>query len=113
MLTDFVDLSKKQKPSLAVETCNDIKRASGMIPTLVVFAALLRMPLRPHKLLSKALRMEMMLNDPKGDYKLITRNRINAAQKMVVATLAHSERKLGDKLLMLGEKPIGKWLVLM
>lgn len=107
---DNVNLSEERALSLAVKACNDTAGPKGLVPTLLVFGTMPRMPLRPHELPGNVSRLKSMIAARKEATQLIAQSRIATAIRRSVPAAADSAIQIGEEVLMYREKPIGKWV---
>lgn len=107
---DSPEIPESQALSLAVKICNDTAGMNGLVPTLLVFGAIQRIPMCPHELPNNVERLRTMVNARKEAAKLVAQSRLSKAIRRSVPATAESDVMLGDEVLMYREKQVGKWV---
>lgn len=101
-------LSKKVSLALAVKASNDTAGPSGLVPSLLVFGVMPRLPIRPAALPSHVDRMRAAVLARKEMIDIVAKQRLETAANRRVPNAADSTFCINDEVLMYREKPIGK-----
>lgn len=104
------NLSTEVILQLATKACNDTAGPSGLVPTLLVFGVMPRLPIHPKELPSQKERMETLHQSRIEMAKVIARARLRTAMNKNVPASADSELNIGDMCLIYRESPISKWV---
>lgn len=96
--------------SLAVRAMNDTAGSNGLVPTMLVFGVLPRIPIIPIKLPDQVNRLKLMRDARKEMSQLIAKSKLTKALKMNVPSAAHKDLKIGDPVLVYRESPVNKWI---
>lgn len=95
---------------LAVKATNDTAGPSGLVPTLLVFGVLPRLPLLPKDLPDNLERLKAMHGARKEMAKISNHSKLVTATSSNVPAAADRDFLVGDEVLMFREKPVGKWV---
>lgn len=107
--TDSSKLSGEQALSLAIKVFNDTAGPNVLVPTILVLGIMPRLPIKAHGLPDQVTRLKAMKDTRDEVVKLVARTRLAMASTSNVPAAADTDIKVGDKVLMFREKPVGKW----
>lgn len=109
-MTDSPNTDRKLALSIAVKLCNDTAGINGLSPTLLVFETVPQIPIVPKELPKQSKRLKAMRSTRSEMTRAIAADRIRTALTRNVPTAADNERNEGGEVLMLHEKPRGRWV---
>lgn len=95
---------------IAVNALNDTAGPSGLVPTLLVFVSLPRIPFNPQALTGQAEILQAMHMAIREMSRLVYQTRIFTSLHSNVPAVEDRSFKPGDEGLMYREKPFGKWI---
>ena len=104
------NISLEYSLKLAVKAMNDTAGSNGLVPTLLVFGVMPRIPLRKRHLPGMVDRMKAMDAARSEVSKLIARDRLKKAVKSNVPAAADKVIQVGEQVLVYKEKPINQWI---
>ena len=96
--------------SMAVSAMNDTAGTNGLVPTLLVFGVLPRIPIIPAKLPGQVARLNAMRQARKELSSMVAKSKLKRALKMNIFAAASKSFKIGDEVLVYREDPINKWV---
>lgn len=94
----------------SIRDINDTAAPSGLIPTLLVFGVVLRIPVVTKHLPEQAKRFKTVRLAREEMTRIMANERIKMAVLRNVAAAADKEIIVGSEVLMIWEKLIGKWV---
>lgn len=103
-------LEKADALRLATKAVNDTAGPTGLVPTLLVFRILPRLPIFPKDLPVQRDRMKAMQLARTEMTQIIAKARVHAALSKNVPSAADTDIKIRDNVLVYREKPVGKWM---
>lgn len=83
---------------------------SGLVPTILVFVFLPRIPFIPKNLPTKSASMKASDEAYKDMTKISSSDRLTTALRSIVPSTADSTFRVGEEVLIYREKPVGKWV---
>lgn len=95
--------------SIATKAVKDNSGPSGLVPTLLVFGKMPRIPIRLLHMTDQVARMNAMVSARLEMSKLATWSRLKTALHRNVPTAADNNLTVGDEVLMYRKNRIGKW----
>lgn len=95
---------------LAVKAVNDTAGPSGLVPTLLVFGVLPRMPLHPKELPNQRERMRLMTVARNEMNKLTAQTRVDQAIKRNSPAATREVINILDQVLVYREAPVDQWV---
>ena len=104
------DLPPSHLLALSIRAMNDTSGTNGLVPTLLVFGVLPRIPILPSKLPDQVKRLQVMMNARKEMNAIVAKSALSRAMKTNVPSAAKKTFKIGDEVLVFREKPICKWV---
>lgn len=107
---DDPTISTELALSTAVRAVNDTAGPSGLVPTLLVYGTMPKIPINASKLPDQKSRMKAMANARKEMSTIVARDRVDRALRLRVPSASDSQISIGDEVLMFRENPIGKWM---
>lgn len=107
---DSPELSEELSLALSLKAVNDTAGPNGLVPTLLVFGVIPRIPLRASQLPNQIVRMNAMADARKEMEQIVARSRIAAALNWNVPKCSDQQFNVSDEVLMFREKPVGKWV---
>lgn len=107
---DDPSIRKEQALAMALKAVNDTAGPNGLVPTLLVFGAIPRLPVTAEELLAQSLPIKQMVMARKEMGRIAAQTRLETALRRNVPCAADSDIRVGDYVLMYREKPIGKWV---
>ena len=103
-------LDKNFALTLSVKAMNDTAGPDGLVPTLLVFGAMPRIPLVPVALPGQVERMKAMEDARAEMSKIMAKSRLRRALKSKVSPATDADISIGEEVLVYKEKPINEWL---
>lgn len=103
------EMSDKVTLQLASKACNDTAGPQDIVPTLLVFGVLPRMPLHPKELPDQRDRMSAVHSARSHMAKLTARTRMSTAVNLQVPAAADADLIICDPLLLYGDNPVDHW----
>ena len=107
------DLPPSHLLSLSIRAMNDTSGPNGLVPTLLVFGVLPRIPIIPSSLPNQSTRLQIMMKARKEMSPVIAKSALSRAMRMNVPSAANKVFRTGDEVLVFREKPINKWVVVL
>ena len=107
---EFPNIDLEYSLKLAVKAMKDTAGQNGLVPTLLVFGVMPRIPVARKDLPGMMERMQAMEAGRKDMADILARNRISKAVQSNVPAAADKEIAIGSKVLVFKEKPINKWI---
>lgn len=107
---DATQLSKADALRLAIKAVNDTAGPAGLVPTLLVFGVMPRLPIHPKDLPEQRDRMQAMQSARTEMTKIVAKTRVHVALSKNVPAAADAAIRILDKVLVYREKPVNKWL---
>lgn len=95
----------------AVKVINDTAGPARLVPTLLIFVFIARIPVSPKDLPDHISRMKAIRDSLSEMDKIVAKARLNTLKTQNVPGAADADVKIGDKGLIFREKPIEKWSV--
>lgn len=99
-----------QSLALAVKAMNDTAGSHGLVPTLLVFGVVPRIPIVPTELPDQVARMKAMHAARKEMATITAKSRIDTARRMNVPAASGSDLAIGMEVLVYREKPEDIWV---
>lgn len=96
--------------ALYIRAMNDTSGRNGLVPPLLVFGVLLRIPILPPKLPDQVNRLQVMMNARKEMNAIVVKSALSRAMKMKVPFASKKTFKIGDEVLVFRKNPICKWV---
>ena len=96
--------------SIAVRVMNDTAGPNGLVPTLLVFGILPRIPLIPTQLPSQVARFKVMKEARTEMMRIVAKSKLKTALKGNVPSASSRDLRAGDSVLVYREPPINKWV---
>lgn len=107
---DVPGLKKEDALVLAVKAVNDTAGPAGLVPTLLVFGVMPRLPIHPKNLPDQRDWMNAM-KLARAEMSRITANeRMRTALSRNAPAAAGAEYRIADQVLVYREKPVNKWV---
>lgn len=106
---EHTDMKPKMLLKLTVKACNDVAGPSGLVPTLLVFGSIPRMPIHPEELPTQRARMTALHKARAQMTDLMAKSRLSKAINMRVPKAADRHISIGDMVLIYRDDP-GKWI---
>ncbi|CDF36525.1 unnamed protein product [Chondrus crispus] len=95
--------------SLSLKAMNDTAGYHGLVPTLLAFGAMQRIPIVPMDLPAQMDRMKAMESARKEMASFMAKERISRAVRMKVPSEADNDIVIGSRVLIYREKPEDQW----
>ncbi|CDF36767.1 unnamed protein product [Chondrus crispus] len=95
--------------SLSLKAMNDTAGYHGLVPTLLVFGAMPRIPIVPMDLPAQMNRMKAMESARKEMASVMAKERLSRAVRMNVPSAADKDIVIGSRVLLYREKPEDQW----
>ena len=89
---------------------NDTAGPNGLVPTLLVFGVLPRVPIIPSKLPDQLDRLKLMRSAKKEMAQVIAKSKLTKALRMNIPSSCNRSIKIGDDVLVYREPPVKKWI---
>lgn len=89
---------------------NDTAGPNGLVPTLLVFGVLPRVPIIPSKLPDQLDRLKLMRSAKKEMAQVIAKSKLTKAMRMNIPSACNRSIKIGDDVLVYREPPGNKWI---
>ena len=102
-------IEKSHCLSLSLKAMNDTAGYHGLVPTLLVFGAMPRIPIIPMDLPAQMNRMKAMESARKEMASVMGKERISKAVRMNVPSAADTDIVIGSRVLLYREKPEDQW----
>lgn len=109
VIGDDPSLERDLALQLAFKSIKDTAGPSGLVPTLLVFGVLPRIPLMPKDLPDHNRRMRALAEAYKEMTRISHRARLSTALRSNVPAAADMSYEIGDEVLMYRENPVAKW----
>lgn len=103
-------LSSRMALSLSVKATNDTAGPSGLVPSLLVFGVMPRLPVRHAAIPYHTKRMRAAISARKEMTEVISKRRLDYALQHRVPAEADALFSPGDEVLMYREKSVAKWV---
>ena len=95
--------------SLSLKAMNDTAGYHGLVPTLLVFGAMPRIPITPMDLPAQMDRMRAIESARKEMASVMAKERMSKAVRMNVPSAADNDIAIGTRVLLYREKPEDQW----
>lgn len=106
---DVPQLEKADVLQLVIKDVNDTAGPAGLVPTLLVFGVLPRLPIYPKDLPEQRSRMRAMQLARSDMSQIMAKARVHVALNRNVPYAADTKIRIRDKVLVYRENPISKW----
>lgn len=103
------DMDPKTILKLANKACNDTAGPSGLVPTLLVFGSIPRMPIHPEDLPNQRARMSALHKARSHMSELMAKERLSKAVRSQVPNAVDLQINIGDNVWVYRDDP-GKWI---
>lgn len=110
VITSTVNINDELALAFSVKACNDMGGTDGLVPTLLVFGSLPRIPIGIHHSPDNISRMKAISTARREATKVISQHRLDVALNKLVPGAANNDLKIADEVLMYREKPVAKWV---
>lgn len=105
-----MQLSTAEALKHSVKAVNDTAGPAGLVPTLLVFGILPRLPIHPNEFPEQRDRMFAMQSVRAEMAKLVAKARVHVALSRNVPTAVDANIRILDQVLVFREKPVNKWM---
>lgn len=107
--SDNPTISSEQASCLSIRTIYDTTGPNGLVPTLLVFRLMPRLPIRPHSLPDQVDWLKAIKDAREETARMISQLRFVTAIASNTASAADSDIRIGDEVLFFREKPVANW----
>lgn len=107
---EVTSLDKHDTLRLAIKAVNDTAGPNGLVPTLLVFGVLPRLPIHPRDLPDQRDRMQAMQVARAEMARITARARVHVALNRNVPAAADTDIRILDNVLVFRESPVNKWV---
>lgn len=96
--------------TLAVKAMNDSAGPHGLVPTLLVFGVMPRIPIAPADLPEQVARMKAMISARSEMTAVMAKSKLSTVLRSNIPAAALSDITIGSEVLVYREKPENKWV---